>query len=122
MRGNVVDLAVAVVVGAAVATIVGAFTGTNVKPLIAALGGGGSYGLGPTLRAGRPETFVDVGALITAVVNVVIVAAVVSFRVVVSMNRLMAMHKAGAEPEPAAPAEDVIVLQEIRDLLRAQQG
>jgi len=122
LRGNVVDLAVAVVVGAAFASVVGAFTGGIVKPLIAAIGGGSSYGFGPTLRAGRPETFVDVGGLITSVINFVIVAAAVYFVVVVPMNHLMAMRKRGAEPEPAAPAEDVIVLQEIRDLLRAQQG
>ena len=122
VRGNVIDLAVAVVIGAAFASVVGAFTGSIIKPLIAALGAGSSYGFGPTLRAGRPDTFVDVGALITAVINFVIVAAVVYFLVVVPMNRLMALRKAGAEPEPAAPAEDVIVLQEIRDLLREQRG
>ena len=122
VRGNVVDLAVAVVIGAAFASVVNAFTGSIIRPLIAALGGGSSYGFGPTLLAGRRDTFVDVGALITAAINFVIVAAVVYFLVVVPMNHLMAMRKAGAEPEPAAPAEDVILLQEIRDLLKAQRG
>ena len=121
LRGNGVDLAVAVVIGAAFASVVGAFTGSIIKPLLAAVSGGDSYGFGPTLRAGNPATFVDFGAVITALLNFVIVAAVIYFLIVIPMNHLMALRKQGAEPEPVAPAEDVIVLQEIRDLLRAQQ-
>ena len=121
LRGNVVDLAVAVVIGAAFAKVVGAFTDGIVRPVITAAGGTDGAGLGPTLRPGNPATLVDVGALLTAALNFVIVAAVVYFVVVVPMNRLMTMRKQGALPEPAAPAEDVLLLQEIRDLLMAQR-
>lgn len=59
--------------------------------------------------------------MISAVLNFVIVAAVVYVVVVVPLNRLMALRKSGVEPEPKAPAEDVLLLQEIRDLLRDQR-
>ena len=61
---------------------------------------------------------VDFGAVLTALINFVIVAAVVYFLVVVPMNMLAERRKRGQEPEPQAPAEDIVLLQEIRDLLR----
>ena len=54
LRGNVIDLAVAVVIGAAFGAIVTAFTGSIIKPLIAAIGGAESPGLGVTLRDRHP--------------------------------------------------------------------
>jgi large conductance mechanosensitive channel len=60
----------------------------------------------------------DFGAIITAVINFLIVAAVVYFLVVTPMNLLAERRKRGEEPEPKAPAEDIVLLQEIRDLLR----
>ena len=64
------------------------------------------------------KTVVDFGAVITAVINFLIVAAVVYFFVVTPMNLLAERRKRGEEPEPEAPAEDIVLLQEIRDLLR----
>lgn len=122
LRGNVVDLAVAVVIGAAFATVIKAFTDGIIKPILTAAGGADSAGFGPTLRAGNDATLVDIGALLAAAINFVIVAAVVYFAIVVPMNRLMTSRKQGVEPEPTAPAEDVLLLQEIRDLLKAQRG
>jgi len=52
----------------------------------------------------------------------VIVAAIVYFFVVVPVNKLMERRKQGEEPEVAAPTEDILLLQEIRDLLRARGG
>jgi large conductance mechanosensitive channel len=52
------------------------------------------------------------------VINFMIVAAVVYFLIVVPMNLLQERRRRGEEPEPAAPAEDIMLLQEIRDLLR----
>jgi large conductance mechanosensitive channel len=74
MRGNVVDLAVAVVIGAAFGSIVSAFSDRVVKPLIAAAGGSESMnGLGFSIRNGNPEiaktTFVDIGSVISAFIN-----------------------------------------------------
>ena len=121
MRGNVVDLAVAVVIGGAFGAIVTKFVESIINPIVASLGGGGEIGLGVQLGdPGVEETFLNLGAVITATINFVIIAAVVYFILVVPMNKLQERRKAGLVEEPAAPAEDVLLLQEIRDLLRAQ--
>ena len=120
LRGNVIDLAVAVVIGAAFSMVVAAVTGNLIQPVINAFGSAQARGLGFEIRDGVPSTFVDVGAVITALVNFVVVAAVVYFLIVTPMNTLMAMRKRNEVPETASPAEDILLLQEIRDLLRAQ--
>ena len=119
MRGNVIDLAVAVVIGVAFGAIVTTFVEKIVNPIIQSIGGG-EVGLGFEIREGNPKTLVDIGAVITATINFVLIAAVVYFILVVPMNKLQERRKAGLVEEPAAPAEDVIILTEIRDLLRAQ--
>jgi large conductance mechanosensitive channel len=125
LRGNIVDLATAVVVGTAFAALVKAFGDTFVTPLLNAIPHGqvGS-GLSFSLRHATPElresTRVDLGILLNAVVVFVITAAVVYFVFIVPMNRLAERRKHGAEPEPKAPSEEVLLLQEIRDLLRDQ--
>jgi large conductance mechanosensitive channel len=118
MRGNVVDLAVAVVIGAAFAGVVTAFTNNIINPLVAALGGANVNGLAWQILGDNRKTVMDFGAFITAVINFLIVAAAVYFLVVTPMNLLAERRKRGEEPEPKAPAEDVVLLQEIRDLLR----
>lgn len=120
LRGNVIDLAVAVVIGAAFATIVSAFTDRVIKPLINAVTPADNPGLGFTIVAGKATTYVDIGALISAALNFVIVAAVVYFVIVVPLNRFEQRRELKQEPaEPAAPT-DVQLLTEIRDLLRDQ--
>ena len=118
MRGNVVDLAVAVVIGAAFTQVVTAFTNNIINPLIAVFGGSNVNGLAWQILGSNPKTVINFGAVITAVINFLIVAAVVYFLVVVPMNVLAERRKRGEEPEPKAPAEDIVLLQEIRDLLR----
>jgi large conductance mechanosensitive channel len=118
LRGNVVDLAVAVVIGAAFATVVSAFTEKIIQPVINAAGGRGSPGLGFFIRENDGKTFVDFGALITAIINFVIVAAIVYFVVVVPVTRLMQRRDRGEEPPVEAPSEDIVLLREIRDALR----
>jgi large conductance mechanosensitive channel len=118
MRGNVVDLAVAVVIGTAFSRVVSAFTDNLVNPLIAVFGGKNVNGLAWQIVAGNEKTVMDFGAVITAIINFVMVAAVVYFLVVTPMNVLAERRKRGEEPEPKAPAEDIVLLQEIRDLLR----
>jgi large conductance mechanosensitive channel len=120
LRGNVVDLAVAVVIGAAFATIVTAFTDSIIKPLINAITPASSPGLGVTLIAGKDSTYVDFAAVITAAINFIIVAAVIYFVVVLPVNVIQERRKRGEETGPAAPTE-VELLAEIRDLLSAQQ-
>ena len=120
LRGNVVDLAVAVVIGAAFATIVTAFTDSIIKPLINAITPASSPGLGVTLIAGKDSTYVDFAAVITAAINFVIVAAVIYFAVVLPVNVIQERRRRGEETGPAEPTE-VELLAEIRDLLSARQ-
>ena len=120
LRGNVVDLAVAVVIGAAFATIVSAFTEKIIQPLINAITPADSPGLGVTIVAGKPNTYVDFAALITAAVNFIIVAAVIYFVIVTPMNLLKERRRRGEEAGPAEPTQ-VELLAEIRDLLAARR-
>ncbi len=117
LRGNVVDLAVAVVVGAAFTAIVNAVAMDLIGSVIAAVGGAPDLdGVGFALNG----TQILVGPVLTAIVNFVIVAAVVYFLVVVPVNRLA--HLQDPDPVQAVPTEpaDVALLREIRDLLREQ--
>jgi large conductance mechanosensitive channel len=120
LRGNVVDLAVAVVIGAAFGAIVTTFTDKIIKPLINAITPADSPGLGVTLVTGKDSTYIDFAALITAAINFVIVAAVVYFVIVVPINAIQARRRRNEEAGPADPT-DVELLAEIRDLLAAQQ-
>ena len=86
LRGNVIELAVAVVIGSAFTNIVTAFTNKIINPLIASLGSTEVKGLGFQIRPGVAETFVDFGAVITAAINFLMVAAVVYFVLIVPMN------------------------------------
>ncbi|GAB2874416.1 large-conductance mechanosensitive channel protein MscL [Lentzea nigeriaca] len=121
MRGNVVDLAVAVVIGTAFTAIVTAFTTSLIKPLIAALGSAETKGLGFYLRENKEETYLDFSNVINAAINFVIVAAVVYFVLVLPIKKIQERRKKGEEPGPAEPT-DVELLKEIRDLLAAQRS
>jgi len=120
LRGNVVDLAVAVVIGAAFTTIVSAFTEKIVQPLINAVSPSNSQGLGVQLVEGKESTFIDFSAVISAAINFLLVAAVVYFLIVLPLNTIKDRRKRGEEAGPAEPT-DVELLAEIRDLLSAQQ-
>ena len=117
LRGNVVDFAVAVVIGAAFALVITTFTEKVIQPIINSIGGRDSLGLGFTIRSGDDKTFVDIGALITALINFAIVAAAVYFIVVVPVTRLMQRRDRGEEPPVESPTEDIVLLREIRDAL-----
>ena len=117
LRGNVVDLAVAVVIGAAFTALVASFTASFLKPLIGLISGGGATG-GTKIVDGQAFTY---GAFINAVITFVLTATVVYFIVVVPMKAIAERRKRGEEPGPVAPTQ-VELLVEIRDLLRAQQG
>jgi large conductance mechanosensitive channel len=120
LRGNVVDLAVAVVIGAAFGSIVTSFTQRILQPLINAVTPPESPGFGIQIVPGKESTYLDVAALISATINFLIVAAVVYFLIVLPLNHLKERRKRGEEAGPAEPT-DVELLIEIRDLLRAQQ-
>ena len=122
MRGNVVDLAVGLVIGAAFTSVVNAFTNAFLKPLIQLLSGGEGVRAGAFLVRGVPF---DWATFINACITFLITAAALYFLVVLPLNRLAERRARGEEPPPAAPSEEVKLLSEIRDALvsgRAMPG
>ena len=132
MRGNVVELAIAVVIGVAFQALVSAFVSSIVTPIVNAFGGHNTNGLGFSLRhtAGVPEgskldvlgasTFINISAIINAIIVFITTAAVVYFVVVAPMNLIMerrAAKTAKGEPDPTPKPEDIMLLEQIRDLL-----
>ena len=111
-RGNIVDLSVAVVIGTAFTGLVTAFTKNIIEPLISRVGAGGqrSYGI-LKIDIGGGQ-FIDLNVVLSAVINFLLVAAVVYFLVVVPYNKF---RKRG-EVEQAQDTE-LSILTEIRDLL-----
>ena len=120
LRGNVVELAVAVVIGVAFTAVVTSFTDGIINPIIAAIGGANVNGLAFQIVDGNPQSVVDIGAVLAAAINFVLIAAVVYFLFVLPFKTIEERRKRGEEPGPAEPT-DVEVLKEIRDLLAAQQ-
>jgi large conductance mechanosensitive channel len=115
LRGNVVDLAVAVVIGTAFGAVVTSLVRDLITPLIAALGGKPDFAALSFTINGAAFRY---GAFLNALISFVIVAAAIFFLVVKPVGVLMERRKAGLEPEPEAVPEDVVLLGEIRDLLR----
>jgi large conductance mechanosensitive channel len=115
LRGNVVDLAVAVVVGAAFGAVVTAFVAAFITPLIALIGGKADFS---SLIFTISDTDFTYGDFLNALISFLVIGAVVFFFVVKPVNTLMARLKRGEEPEPEAVPADVVLLTEIRDLLR----
>jgi large conductance mechanosensitive channel len=119
LRGSVIDLAIAVVLGAAFGAVVTSFVNDILMQLIAMIGGQPDFsGLSFTIN----DAEFRYGAFLNAVISFVIIVAAVFFFVVKPVNALMARRKAGVEPEPEAVPEDVVLLGEIRDLLRAERA
>jgi large conductance mechanosensitive channel len=120
-RGNVVDLAVAVVIGAAFTTVVNSIVEGIINPLIAAIFGQPNLAaVGNFSINGADFSF---GVVLAAVFNFLCVAAAIYFLVVVPLNKL-AERRAKDEPaadEAASPTE-VELLTEIRDALKAQNS
>lgn len=121
MRGNVIDLAVAVVVGSAFTALVTAVTTSVIKPVIAATGGSNVTGLSFQIRAGNDASIIDFAVVINAIITFLITAAVVYFLFVMPMQKIQERRKKGKEEGQSEPT-DVELLLEIRDLLRREQG
>lgn len=122
MRGNVIDLAVGVVIGAAFTSIVSSFTDQLIQPLINAAGSIGNVdqataGLGFYIIPGTEGTYLNFGAVITAAINFLLVAAVVYFVIVLPMNKLNSLREAKEEQGEAEVVTETALLTEIRDLL-----
>lgn len=120
LRGNVVDLAVAVVVGAAFGAVVSALVKDLITPIITAIIGKPDFGA-LTFTIHKSRFFY--GDFINALVVFVSIAGAVFFLVVKPVNFLMSRRRSGAEPESEASISDeAALLTEIRDLLRAAKG
>lgn len=138
-KGNVMDMAVGLVTGSAFTAIVTSLVNDVISPLIGVLVGGLDFAdlkwvikeaiLDAEGAVATPEVAVKYGAFIQAIINFLIVAFVI-FLVVKAMNKMReaaeklakkneeeAVEEAAPE-EPAAPAEDIVLLTEIRDLLK----
>ncbi|MEU6234623.1 large conductance mechanosensitive channel protein MscL [Kitasatospora sp. NPDC047058] len=130
LRGNVVDLAVAVVIGAAFTNIVNAFVKGVINPLVGAFGPKDldSYTScikGPCEMSASGEVTSGIlilwGSVLSAALQFLITAAVVYFCVVLPMIRFTAKRKTLAEEQAEAEAKEVVLLTEIRDALVTQQ-
>ncbi|HWC84129.1 MAG TPA: large conductance mechanosensitive channel protein MscL [Pseudonocardiaceae bacterium] len=121
MRGNVLDLAVAVVIGSAFTAVVTAVVTNLIKPLVAVFGGHNVDGFAYTIIKGNQATTLQFDTVITAVINFFIVALVVYLGIVYPVKKVQERRKRGLEAGPSEPT-DVELLTEIRDLLLEQQG
>lgn len=128
MRGNVIDLAVALVIGLAFTAIVKALVDGVVNPAIAALFNTADLNKAlivsiPTISGGTADLLF--GALIAAAIQFVLVAAAVYFALVLPVNHLKAKAEArrnAGVPEENAPATELDLLTEIRDLLATTES
>jgi large conductance mechanosensitive channel len=118
LRGNVVDLAVAVVIGAAFGRIVTALVDGLINPLVAAIFGE------PDLTGVGNFTINDakfsIGLILQELINFLFVAAAIYFLIVLPLNKLNERRRRGEEPEADTLTTDQELLTEIRDALRAR--
>jgi large conductance mechanosensitive channel len=112
MRGNLIEIAVAFVIGGAFATVVTA-TVAIIMDIIGKIGGTPDF-------SNYAPGGVHVGAWITAVISFVIFAVVVYFAIVMPYQKARERMSRGTDEEPAIVPEDVALLTEIRDLLAAR--
>lgn len=118
MRGNVLDLAVAVIIGAAFGTVVNALTNGILMPLIGAIVGKPSF---DQLTLGLGDGVILYGAFITTVVNFLLIAFAL-FVIIKAVSALQRQRAAEPAEDTPAPSDETLLLTEIRDLLRAQAG
>jgi len=119
MRGNVIDLAVAVVIGAAFTGIVNAIVNNLINPLIAAIFGKPDISNVWHFTVNGADFFI--GKILQATLNFLFIAAAVYFIFVYPINKLAERRARGREPEPEELTTDQQLLTEIRDSLRARQ-
>ncbi len=134
VKGNVMDLAVGVIIGGAFSTIVTSIVKDLIMPVVGVVLGGLDFSnmfirlgqIPPTFK-GNPDSYKDLqtagvavfgyGSFITVLINFIILAFII-FLMVKFINNL---RKPAADVPPPAPPEDVVLLREIRDTLKSQQ-
>ena len=119
MRGNVVDMAVGIIIGGAFGTIVQSLVNDVIMPPVGLLRGGVDFSnIGITLRAATVDAeavTINIGLFINAVISFVIVAWAL-FMLIKGMNSLKHKQEEGSAEAPPPPKQEVL-LEEIRDLL-----
>ncbi|WP_029068300.1 large conductance mechanosensitive channel protein MscL [Jonesia quinghaiensis] len=118
VRGNAIDLAVGVVIGAAFTGLVTSLVDNFISPLISMFFGKPNFDAALILTINNADF--RFGAILTAIITFLLTAAALYFCIVMPLNKFHERRKQGQEPEPTAPAEDVLLLQEIRDLLKTR--
>ena len=118
-RGNAIELAVGVVIGAAFGAVITAVQDGLIAPLIAMIFGEPDISDIWVIGA-KGEAKINMGLILNALLQFLITAAAVYFVIVLPLNALAERRKRGIEAEPERPSEDILLLQEIRDLLAAQ--
>lgn len=113
-KGNLIDLAVAFIIAAAFGAIITALVSSIIMPLIAAIFGQPSF---DQLTATVNDAVIPYGTFLTALVNFLLIAAAVFFFIVRPYNMWKARRAAAEEAAPAEPAEEIVLLREIRDRL-----
>lgn len=123
MRGNVIDMAVGIIVGGAFGKIVSSFVADVVTPPIGLLLGGVDFrGLAVTLKAATataPAVTLNYGTFVQTVIDFTIIAFAI-FMAIKAMNTLKKQEEPAAVEEPA-PSKEELLLAEIRDLLKQKQ-
>lgn len=117
-RGNVIDLAVAVIIGLAFTAIINAIVSGLITPLIGMIGGKDFSDLDFTIN---DSTF-EYGLVINAIIQFLLIAAAVFFFIVKPINMLNERRRRGEEPEPEELSDEAALLTEIRDLLLDRSG
>ena len=122
LRGNIVDLAIAVVIGTAFAKVVDTLVSSIIQPILNALPGVSVNGLSYTIRGGAlaSKTTINFATIISSIIVFVLTAAVVYFLIVVPMNKIQQLRATGQVDEPEAVPEATLLLREIRDALGAR--
>ena len=125
-RGNVVDLAVGVVMGAAFGLVVSGLVESFINPLIAWLVGKPNFDslvfTLPPIFGDEPTVF-EYGKILAAIVNFFLVSLAIYFFIIIPMNKLTAsLKKEEAETPPAQPSEEILLLREIRDSLAIRRA
>lgn len=115
LRGNVVDLAVGIVIGAAFGAVVNQFVASFLTPVVRLAGGGqpasGVWHL-------TDDVTMNWSAFVNALISFLLIAAAIYFVVVLPINKFDTLRRRGEQPDPAAVSEEIRLLTEIRDALR----
>ena len=118
LKGNVMDMAVGVIIGAAFGNIVTSLTENFINPLIQAITKSDSVEVGGTFTI-RGAVF-NYGAFISAIINFLIIAFIL-FCLIKAINKAMSIGKKKEEEKPAEPPKEEVLLTEIRDLLKEKK-